>query len=115
MNGVSITIDAASYLKFLDGAPEKVAKILQNVIYKGSLLVERFGKQNAPVDTGRLRASISTDIHPLTATTSTNTNYARYVHDGTRYMRGRPFMTDAAKSAEGQIGGIIQDELRALD
>lgn len=114
MSSISIKIDAERYQKFLTGAPNKIAKIIQNVIYKGALLVERYGKQNAPVDTGRLRASISTEIRPTSATVSTHTNYAIYVHDGTRFITGRPFMTNAAESADKQISDIIEQELKNL-
>lgn len=114
MPNISITIDAAKYDKFLKDAPNKMARIMQNVIYKGALLVERFSKINAPVDTGRLRASISTEIHPMQATVSTHTNYAVFVHEGTRRMSARPFMTTAANSADKEIGDIINDELKNL-
>ncbi len=112
---VSITIDASAFDAWITGAPEKVALALRNVIYQASLLIERESKINAPVDTGRLRASIATDIHPLSAEVHTNTNYARFVHDGTRFMAARPFMTNAVKSLDGRFEEIIAAELKVLE
>lgn len=114
MSKISVTVDSDRYKKFLKDAPEKIERIMQNVIYKGAFLIERESKMRAPVDTGRLRASISTDIRPMTATISTNTNYAVYVHDGTRYIKSNPFMKDGAASADQQIGAIIEDEIKSL-
>lgn len=63
------------------------------------LRVERAAKRYAPVDTGRLRASIG---HKLTADTTgllgvvgTTVHYAGYVELGTRYMRPRPYLRPA--------------------
>lgn len=91
-----------------------MARIVQNVIFKGALLVEKYGKIYSPVDTGRMRASISSDISPIKATIAPHVNYAVFVHDGTRFITGRPFMTQAATAVDAQIPGIIDDELKAL-
>lgn len=115
MANLSVKIDATQFEKFIKTAPQKVARAIQNSIYKITLLVERGGKQNAPVDTGRLRSSISSTIRPMSAEVTTNTNYARYVHDGTRYMSARPFLGDAIKDVEEQVDDIMVDELNSLD
>ena len=56
-------------------------------------------KRMAPVDTGRLRASITwqllRDGDGLFARVGTDVEYAYYVHEGTRRMAGRPFLEDA--------------------
>lgn len=65
--------------------------------------VERYAKQLTPVSSGHLRRSINTSpstYFELVAIVSTNTNYAIYVHDGTKYMRGRPFMKYGAMFAQ---------------
>jgi HK97 gp10 family phage protein len=79
----------------------KVQSFLQGKIRELAFLVEREAKQVTPVDTGRLRASIRVlpIIRPLEAIIQPHTEYAIYVHEGTRYMRGRPFMYWGAKSA----------------
>jgi len=90
---------------------------------------ERFGKQLTPVGTpestgvkgyvgGRLRASIgvSTLIGGLVGhMVSTNTEYAIYVHEGTKYMRARPFLSEgldfAQQNLKNQIGSRLDKEI----
>lgn len=114
MTRLSITIDSGKFEKFLKDSPLKLQQAIQNVIYKASLLVERGAKIKAPVDTGRLRSSISTDIQPMSATIQPNVNYAIYVHEGTRFITGRPFMNDTAVEVEKLIPGLVQDELKKI-
>lgn len=91
--------------------------LLSDTINKAAFSIERFGKQLSPVDTGRLKSSIHTSpASPigLQAIVATGTNYALFVHEGTRYMRGRPFMEEGAKwgskSLEGDVSGRIDQE-----
>lgn len=57
------------------------------------------------VDTGRLRASVAvsetTSAGVPVVRVGTNVEYAIYVHEGTRYMRGNPFLRDALSAASG--------------
>lgn len=52
-----------------------------------------------PVDTGLLRASIDETVSvegwKVVGRVSAETKYAVFVHQGTRYMRARPFLVDA--------------------
>jgi len=58
------------------------------VMKKATLLVARAAKQNAPVDTGRLRASITPEIRRTTrevqGVVGSNVKYAPFVELGTR-------------------------------
>lgn len=76
-----------------------VARDLMRRGYK----VEAQAKRDAPVDTGRLRASIKTEAFTRDglpgARVGSDVNYARWVHDGTRYMRARPFLLRALDAA----------------
>ena len=111
---LKITIDATSFADFLKKSPKEFERAVQNAIYKGALLIERFSKINAPVDTGRLRSSISTDLRPLEATIGPHVNYAIFVHEGTRFITGRPFMKNAAEQADKQIAGIFNEEVEKV-
>lgn len=113
MNNISITLDVASVTKFFKEIPENLERAIATTIQKATLLIERDAKIGAPVDTGRLRSSISSEIRPLSSTVSTHTNYARYVHDGTRFMRARPFMANAGKSAVSEMETILGEEIAA--
>lgn len=61
-------------------------------------------KRRANVDTGLMRSRIEyrlLDGSPLTGEVVAATNYARWVHDGTRHYAGNPFLTDAAREVSG--------------
>ncbi len=76
-----------------------------------AFMVEREAKLVTPVDTGRLRSSIFTKGIPLGAIVSTNVEYAAFVHEGTRYMRGRPFMELGVRHAGLGFGNKIARDL----
>lgn len=69
--------------------------------------VEASAKRRAPVDTGRLRSSLTTALFAvpyepfLACRVGTDVDYAVYVHEGTRYMVGRPFLEDALREVAG--------------
>lgn len=46
-------------------------------------------KVSTPVDTGRLRSSVSSQVYGSTAKIGTNVQYAQYVEYGTRYIEPR--------------------------
>ena len=62
-----------------------------------------------PVDTGRLRNSIThaIDIDGKAAIIGTNVEYALYVHEGTRGRSGQPFLTDAVKKNQLKYNRIF--------
>jgi HK97 gp10 family phage protein len=61
-------------------------------------------KGRCPVDTGNLRSSIRLDLLSNgEAEVSANTEYAGYVHDGTRYVPARPFLRDALTEEVGRL------------
>jgi HK97 gp10 family phage protein len=71
-------------------------------ISKAAVRIERVAKQLCPVDTGRLRSSITREVgrdgRGLYATVGTNVEYAPYVELGTRFMGARPFLRPALAS-----------------
>ena len=112
---ISVTIDADKAIAYFNGLPSKMEVAMNCAIARSAFVFEGNAKERTPVDTGRLRASIWTMTERLSATVSTNVEYARYVHEGTSFMRGRPFMRWGLEDAAGDIRGIIQDEIeRAL-
>jgi len=84
---------------------------------KLAFATERFGKQLTPVDTGRLRASIgvSSLIGVVGHMVSTSVSYSVYVHEGTRYMRARPFLKKgldfAIQNLDGKIASRLDKEI----
>lgn len=85
---------------------------LQNIVRGAALLVEAGSKRRTPVLTGRLRGSITTRVQPLSATVGPHTNYALFVHEGTRFMRARPFMQWGVQDVIPKIRSFAQAEIR---
>lgn len=100
----------------------KLGYALQEFIEKMAFGTERFAKKETPVDTGRLRASISTDIGTLYGRVSPHVKYAGWIHEGkmvrggrTIYIRGKgaagtppggkPFMDLGLEKAKKSFGG----------
>jgi HK97 gp10 family phage protein len=97
--------------------PEKaIARVRKDVVsnlWRIGFLIEADAKRLCPVDTGRLRASLITDVderslavrvgssphlleHPTIAgVVGTDVYYAKYVELGTYKMKARPFLTPA--------------------
>jgi len=93
---VNIKPSVDSLLAKFRGVEQLLVSKLKEGIIGYALLVERGGKMFSPVDTGAMRSSIATSYGiasgGLNAIVGTHINYATYVHEGTRYMKGRPFM-----------------------
>lgn len=82
--------------------------------------IESYAKQVTPVDTGRLRSSIRVSSllgNGIKLNVQPNTTYAYWVHQGTRYMKGRPFMGWGVEFTgrhftTGEVGRRLSDDLR---
>lgn len=95
-----------------------IKSFLRRETEKLAFSTERFGKQFTPVDTGRLRASIGVSSligGQIGHMVATDTEYAIYVHEGTRYMRARPFLKQgleyAVRNLEGRVGSRLDKEI----
>ena len=70
-----------------------------------ALQVETAAKRLAPVDTGRLRSSITHTVEgngdAMRAEIFSNVNYAIYQELGTRYQSGKPYLRPAVVQVAG--------------
>ena len=69
------------------------------------------------VDTGALFDSIKGDVkrqsqNLYTITVGTDRPYAVYVHNGTRYLKARRFITDGINRAREDMEDILRDEMK---
>ncbi|MBD3194359.1 MAG: hypothetical protein GF317_04840 [Candidatus Lokiarchaeota archaeon] len=70
------------------------------------------------VDTGRLRASLTSKVHTtvnkgyVLGEVGTNVHYGIYVHEGTKKMSERPFLTEALKRNKKNIQIILRGAYR---
>jgi HK97 gp10 family phage protein len=76
-------------------------------VAKLTVRVDRGAKRLAPVDTGRLRSSITWEMGQegtvIVGRVGTNVHYAPYLEFGTRRMRARPFLRPALAAAGGSV------------
>ena len=98
----------------LEKGAGKVEELAPLVVKKSALDIEATAKINAPVDTGTLKSSISSDIDGLSAEIGPSTDYEAYVEYGTSRMAAQPYMGPAFErhvpafvKALGQVGGKI--------
>jgi len=90
---------------------ENIEALLKEVAF----FIEKEAKRICPVDTGRLRASITTEkVDRLAYAVGTNVEYAPYVEFGTYKMRAQPYLRPAMELArmkfnqfKFRIGGRI--------
>lgn len=100
----------------VNGIPEALSKLkkyqfkkkeqIKQELIKGAFRVEALAKDNVPVDTGRLRGSITvdpSDIALLVTRVGTDTKYAPFVEFGTKVMEGRAYLFPAFFSQENEI------------
>lgn len=92
-------------------------KTIQTVVYK----IGRGSRENTPVDTGRLRASHYERFGNLRGEVGTNTAYDIFVHEGTKFMKERPYLRRAVEGNQsivdrefkGAVDRVLDDIGRA--
>lgn len=77
---------------------------------------ENYAKRLCPVDTGRLRNSIthgqSTELSAYVAYIGTNVEYAPYVEYGTRKTKAQPFLKPAVNNHAAEYKAIFEAYLK---
>jgi len=111
---INITSNIPIVSKKLMAKPALINSALKRAIRKSALLVERYSKMRSPVDTGRLRSSIRTRIDNFVATVNPTVDYAVFIHDGTKYMKARPFMTQGVEDATTEIRSVFNREIKGI-
>lgn len=95
----------------IDLKNEAVARALEKI----GLVAERYAKGYAPVDTGRLRNSISHEAAPDEGAVyiGTNVEYGIYQEFGTVYQPGTPFLRPAVENHIDEYKEIVEQELKS--
>lgn len=77
---------------------EQLPQAVSEIVRKAAYDVEAHAKSIVPVDTGKLKNSITSEFPSQTkAIISPHTEYAAYVEFGTRRQRAKPYMRPAAE------------------
>lgn len=94
-----VVIDQGALTELLEGPTGDVAKDLA----RRAVQVDRAAKNLCPVDTGRLRSSITWEVNRdglgLYALIGSNVDYAIHVELGTRYASAQAFLRPALGAA----------------
>lgn len=90
-----------------------IASALVRGLEKVGLVAEGYAKEACPVDTGRLRNSIthSIDAGEKAVYIGTNVEYGPYVELGTSRQEAKPFLKPAAQDHGSQYRSILEGEL----
>lgn len=75
---------------------DKVRAEATAIVQKAAMGIQSDAATMAPVDTGYLEGSVSTDIVDLEAQIGPTAHYGRYVEEGTYKMAARPYMGPAS-------------------
>ena len=93
---------------FKNAKDEAIARALETI----GLVAEGYAKRLAPVDTGRLRNSISHAHDEDSAYIGTNVEYAPYVELGTKRQKAQPYLRPAVVDHASEYKGIVQQILK---
>lgn len=111
---IKITSDAEKILKKFNNTAtveKDVSKLVKDTLYN----IERDAKKQCPVDTGRLRGSITTNIiSTYSGEVGTNVEYADYVNSGTRYQEAQPYFDSAVKKNEDKFNDALDEIIERL-
>lgn len=105
MNNFKMTSRKDEVLNELDSA-------LEVALEEIGLTAEGFAKKKCPVDTGRLRNSISHASTEDTAYVGTNVEYAVYVEMGTVNTKPQPYLRPAITEHKDTYKAIVKRNLK---
>lgn len=86
---------------------------IERALQRVGLDAERNAKLGCPVDTGRLRNSISHTNDKNTVYIGTNVEYAAYVEMGTSRQDAQPYLEPAIVNHLNEYKEIIKNELKS--
>lgn len=111
---IKISSDAEKILRefnFIETVEKDVSKLIKNTLHN----IERDAKKSCPVDTGRLRGSITTNIiSTYSGEVGTNVEYAGWVEYGTRYQSAQPYFEPAVEKNEDKFNEELDKIIEEL-
>ena len=91
---------------------DELNNALEVALEEIGLTAEGFAKKKCPVDTGRLRNSISHASTEDTAYVGTNVEYAVYVEMGTKNTKSQPYLRPAVTEHKDTYRAIVKRNLK---
>lgn len=93
----------------------KLKKVTEQGLETSALLVESSALEMVPVDTGRLRASITHITEPTEARVGTNVEYAEDIEFGGSRKAPKGFLRPALDENRSKIIRIMSDSIKELE
>ena len=100
------SVGVKDYSKDVKSAYEQARERSLEII---GLTAEKYAKEIVPVDTGRLRNSITHEVEDKAVYIGTNVEYAPPIEYGTIKQKAQPFLIPAATEHDSTYKQIIQD------
>lgn len=96
--------------EFLNALPEQIEQALIAI----GLTAESYAKKDCPVDTGRLRNSITNAVmaDEKAVYIGSNVEYAAFVELGTSRMKARPYLRPAATEHTAEYKRLAEQALK---
>ena len=93
---------------------EALESQIEQALIAIGMTAETYAKENCPVDTGRLRNSITHEVEmgDKSAIIGTNVEYAAIVELGTSKMRASQYLPPAAEKHSGEYKTIVEEALK---
>nr|DAN61009.1 MAG TPA: putative tail component [Caudoviricetes sp.] len=111
---IKISSDAEKILREFnktETVEKDVSKLIKNTLHN----IEKDAKRSCPVDTGRLRGSITTNIiSSYSGEVGTNVEYAGWVEYGTRYQSAQPYFEPAVEKNEDKFNEELDKIIEEL-
>ena len=109
---VQVEIDDKKVQEMLKKMNPAIRQALSRFLTKAGIIVKSSAKANAPVDTSRLRGSISSRPEGIRQVIiGPNVDYGIYQEFGTKYMKAQPYMRPALQDNLGNIRDIFIREI----
>ena len=106
MSGIDVTFKH-EYKSHKGQREKELINKLQRGMQKAVLIVERQAKKDCPVDTGRLRSSITSEVSGDEGKVGTNVEYAADVELGTTRRPATPYLFPALEKQKDRIKELL--------
>ena len=102
-------------IKNFKNAPDWFNKGLADASKRSAWVITKNVKVETPVDTGALRRGIRPNFtKSLIVIKPHNTPYAIYVHEGTKFFKGNPFMKRGLDNSINEVQRIYDDSVSKI-
>lgn len=95
-----------------DRVKRLIAAGLEKGLTMAALTIDKAAKGKAPVDTGRLRASIGYEVSGESAVIGTNVEYARWMEFGSSRKNPNCFLRPALDENRGKVDRMISNAVK---